>query len=138
MTSEVSSSYDLTDHQDYIHACDRLSLLKFTETQQREFVRVALHCCATEKTYNPYHSLIINHLCAESYSHRFTLQYALWDFLRELGDDAGKAAKLRCANVAQMSAYVVGRRSLDITVFKVSSCMKITYIRRSTLSASNL
>ncbi|KAI9638207.1 putative osmoregulation-related protein [Dioszegia hungarica] len=108
----------LMTSEDYIHACDRLSLLKFTETQQREFVRVALHCCATEKTYNPYHSLIINHLCAESYSHRFTLQYALWDFLRELGDDAGKAAKLRCANVAQMSAYVVGRRSLDITVFK--------------------
>lgn len=31
--------------QDYVHACDRLSALKFNETQQRDFVRVALHCC---------------------------------------------------------------------------------------------
>jgi nucleolar MIF4G domain-containing protein 1 len=110
--------------QDYIHACDRLSLLKFTEIQQREFVRVALHCAATEKVYNPYHTLIINHLCSESYSHRFTLQYALWDFLRELGDSSTRDIKSRCANVAKTAAYIVGRKSLDLTVYKVSDCRK--------------
>jgi nucleolar MIF4G domain-containing protein 1 len=33
------------DGQDYMHACDRLNQLRFTDVQQREFVRVALHCC---------------------------------------------------------------------------------------------
>lgn len=31
--------------QDYVDACERLSQLKLTEVQQREIVRVVLHCC---------------------------------------------------------------------------------------------
>lgn len=31
--------------QDYVDACERLSQLNLTELQQREVVRVALHCC---------------------------------------------------------------------------------------------
>lgn len=122
------------DHQDYMHACDRLNQLRFTDVQQREFVRVALHCCGLvsqldhvvrrpltiqEKRYNPYYTLILNNLCAESYDHRFTLQYALWDFLRELGGEASKETRRRGVNVAKALAYVIGRGSLDLTVFKV-------------------
>lgn len=29
-----------------MHACDRLAALKFTEVQQREFIKVAMHCLA--------------------------------------------------------------------------------------------
>ena len=87
-----------------------MSALKYTETQQREFVRVTLHCSNLEKTYNPYYTLVLNHLCSESYSHRFTLQYALWDLLR---GDVGE-------NVAKAMAYIIARGSMDLTVFKVS------------------
>lgn len=117
-----------------MHACDRLNQLRFTDVQQREFVRVTLHCCGLvsgpvngtsralmmqEKRYNPYYTLILNNLCAESYDHRFTLQYALWDFLRELGGEASKETRRRGVNVAKALAYVIGRGSLDLTVFKV-------------------
>ena len=112
MTSEVcqlkSKRYQ-ADIQDFVHACDRMNALKYTETQQREYVRVTLHCCNLEKTYNPYYTLVLNHLCSESYSHRFTLQYALWDLLRE---GAG-------TNVAKTMAYIIARGSMDLTVFKV-------------------
>jgi nucleolar MIF4G domain-containing protein 1 len=86
-----------------------MNALKYTETQQREYVRVTLHCCNLEKTYNPYYTLVLNNLCSESYSHRFTLQYALWDLLRE---GAG-------TNVAKTMAYIIARGSMDLTVFKV-------------------
>lgn len=117
MTSEVRYTRTIngvllmayTDDQDFVHACDRMSALKYTETQQREFVRVTLHCCNLEKTYNPYYTLVLNHLCAESYSHRFTLQYALWDLLRQNAGD----------NVAKAMAYIIARGSMDLTVFKV-------------------
>jgi len=101
------------DIQDFVHACDRMNALKYTETQQREYVRVTLHCCNLEKTYNPYYTLVLNHLCSESYSHRFTLQYALWDLLRE---GAG-------TNVAKTMAYIIARGSMDLTVFKVCSAI---------------
>jgi nucleolar MIF4G domain-containing protein 1 len=71
---------------------------------------VTLHCCNLEKNYNPYYTLVLNNLCSESYSHRFTLQYALWDLLRE---GAG-------TNVAKTMAYIIARGSMDLTVFKVS------------------
>ena len=87
-----------------------MSTLKYTETQQREFVRVTLHCSNLEKSYNPYYTLVLNHLCSESYNHRFTLQYALWDLLR---GDVGE-------NVAKAMAYIIARGSMDLTVFKVS------------------
>ena len=51
MTSDVSrhqlSVGTLNVHfiQDYIEACERLSQLNLTEIQQREIVRVLLHCC---------------------------------------------------------------------------------------------
>jgi len=111
----------LTDtQQDYMHACDRLAALRFTEVQQREFVRTALHCCASEKTYNPYHTLVLSNLCSNSHSHRFTLQYALWDFLRSLSEaDAGKTAKRRASNVAKALAYIIALGHLDLTVLKV-------------------
>lgn len=71
-----------------------------------------------EKRYNPYYTLVLNNLCAESYDHRFTLQYALWDFLRELGG-GGKEAKRRGTNIAKAVAYIIARGSMDLTVLKV-------------------
>lgn len=32
-------------NQDYVDACERLAQLNLTEVQQREIVRVILHCC---------------------------------------------------------------------------------------------
>ncbi|KDN35887.1 hypothetical protein RSAG8_11249, partial [Rhizoctonia solani AG-8 WAC10335] len=48
--------------------------------------RVVLHCCGNERTYNPFYTLVAHHLCQKSHSHRITLQYCLWDFLRSLGE----------------------------------------------------
>ncbi|WVW82576.1 hypothetical protein I302_104587 [Kwoniella bestiolae CBS 10118] len=117
----------LMTSEDYLHACDRLNALKLSDVQQREFVRVALHCCGLEKTYNPYYTLILSNLCSNSYDHRFTLQYALWDFIRELESGSGSVdstkskkskQKQRQENIAKAIAYVVGRGALDLTVFK--------------------
>lgn len=46
---KIFSSYiyyqKLTVQQDYVDACDRLTQLNLTEIQQREIIRVLLHCC---------------------------------------------------------------------------------------------
>ena len=39
-----------------------------------------------EKRFNPYYTLVGQHLCRLSKSHQFTMQYCLWDFLRDLGE----------------------------------------------------
>lgn len=106
----------LLSSEDYLHATDRLNAFKLTATQEREFVRVALHCCGMEEAYNPYYTLVLNNLCANSYDHRFTLQYALWDLLRELGD--GVVPETRAANTAKSIAFLIARASIDLTILK--------------------
>lgn len=75
----------LMSSDDYLDACERLSQLNLTEVQQREIIRVSLHCSGNEKSYNPYYTLVCQHLCQDSHSYKITLQYWLWDFLRDLG-----------------------------------------------------
>jgi nucleolar MIF4G domain-containing protein 1 len=90
---------------------------------------VSITLTRQEKRYNPYYTLILNNLCAESYDHRFTLQYALWDFLRELGGTASKETRRRSLNVAKAMAYVIARGTMDLTVFKVSPRDRLSVAR---------
>lgn len=119
MNTDVRRSIFVTllTSEDFQHACDRLHAFKLTHVQQREFVRVALHCCGMEGAYNPYYTLVLNNLCANSYDHRFTHQYAIWDFLREL--DEGGISDERASNVAKTLAFLFGRASVDVTILKV-------------------
>ncbi|KAF9223784.1 ARM repeat-containing protein [Gyrodon lividus] len=76
----------LMSSDDYLDACERLAQLNLSEVQQREIVRVILHCCGNEKSYNPYYSLVYQQLCQTAHSYKITLQFCLWDFLRDLGE----------------------------------------------------
>lgn len=49
--------------RDYVDASDRLRQLRLRSKQEREIVRVLLHCCAMENAYNPYYSLVAARLC---------------------------------------------------------------------------
>lgn len=128
MNTDVRRSVFVTllTSEDYIHAVDRLHALRLTQVQQREYVRVALHCCAMEGAYNPYYTLVLNHLCANTPDHRFTLQYAVWDKLREL--DEGGVSEERAANIARTLAYVFARGSADLTILKA---MEFTDLSKS-------
>ncbi|KAI8980186.1 ARM repeat-containing protein [Trametes punicea] len=84
----------LMSSDDYVDACERLSQLKLTEVQQREIIRVILHCCGNEKQYNPYYALVVQQLCRLSHSHKITLQFCLWDFLRDMGESTVGGAEI--------------------------------------------
>ncbi|GJJ08265.1 hypothetical protein Clacol_002475 [Clathrus columnatus] len=72
--------------QDYIDACERFSQLNLSEIQRREIIRVVLHCLGNEKQYNPYYTLVLQHLAQDAHSYKVTLQYCFWDFLRQMGE----------------------------------------------------
>lgn len=48
-----------TRPQDYVDACERLSQLKLSEVQQREIIRVILHCCGNVRVSFPRMSHIL-------------------------------------------------------------------------------
>ncbi|KAJ7707589.1 hypothetical protein B0H17DRAFT_1166033 [Mycena rosella] len=126
----------LMSSDDYVDACERLSQLSLTEVQQREIVRVLLHCCGNEKSYNPYYTLVCQHLCRSSHSYKITLQFCLWDFLRDLGeanvggaeviknlqDDEGFDVKsissTRMKNVAKAYAWWIAKDCVTLGILK--------------------
>lgn len=75
-------------------------------------------------------------MATKSHSFQITLQYCLWDFLRELGektvggeemvkgitDDGGVAKKVssrRVGNLARLYAWCVAKDALSLTILKV-------------------
>lgn len=110
--------------------------LGLKEIQQREIVRVIIHCIgkvrlccqsmgvyrtdsAQEKTYNPFYTLVMQHLIARNpktaHSFQITLQYALWDLLRDMGETAvGGAERLAAGTEESSEAHVSPRRARNI------------------------
>ncbi|PWN50245.1 ARM repeat-containing protein [Violaceomyces palustris] len=76
----------LLSSEDYVDAAQKLLALRMNEVQRREIIRVLLHCLGSEKVYNPYYVLIGQQVCKDSHGMKVTLQYCLWDFLREIGE----------------------------------------------------
>ncbi|KAF9648687.1 hypothetical protein BDM02DRAFT_3155622 [Thelephora ganbajun] len=129
----------LMSSEDYMDACERLGQLNLTEVQQREIVRVLLHCCGNEKVYNPYYTLVCQELCRFSHSYKITLQFCLWDFLRELGESNVGGVELlkhqdelafssqgrsishhRLKNTARAYSWWVAKGCCSLTIFKAS------------------
>ncbi|KAJ8072377.1 suppressor of glycerol defect [Marasmius tenuissimus] len=126
----------LMSSDDYVDACERLSELRLSELQQRDIVRVLIHCCGNEKTYNPYYTLVCQHLCQFSHSYKITLQYCLWDFLRDMGEtevggveviknlkedegfDVKTISSSRIRNVAKAYAWWIAKDCINLSVLK--------------------
>jgi len=142
-----------------VDAYERLGQLNLTEIQQREIVRVLLHCCGNvrsiflsprdpptqvigcalqEKVYNPYYTLVCQELCRFSHSYKITLQFCLWDFLRELGENNVGGVELikhreelgfssqgrsishcRLRNTARAYSWWVAKDCCSLAIFKV-------------------
>lgn len=131
----------LMSSEDYIDAFERLLKLNLKEVQQREIVRVLLHCAGNEMIYNPYYSLVGQRLCQHDHSFKITFQYSLWDLLREMGAtdvggmekvkdgqvigledgvdaSSGKVALRRIVNLSKMYGFLISSQELSLVMLK--------------------
>ncbi|KAF9358184.1 suppressor of glycerol defect [Mortierella sp. AD094] len=99
----------LMSSEDYIDAFERLIKLNLKEVQQREIVRVLLHCAGNEMVHNPYYTLVGQRLCQHDHSFKITYQYSLWDLLREMGaTDVGGMEKVKDGQVIGLDDGIEG------------------------------
>ncbi|KAJ2789222.1 suppressor of glycerol defect, partial [Coemansia helicoidea] len=144
MNTDIRRSVFVTllSSDDYADAFERLLKLDLKRTQAREMMRVVIHCCGQERAYNPYYTLVACKLCAYHNTYQLTMQYALWDFLRELGEvDVGGLGRLsqdddggssgadvplrRIVNLAKMYAWLVDRQVLSLLILKTVTFAKV-------------
>jgi nucleolar MIF4G domain-containing protein 1 len=107
-----------------VDAYNRLLKLNLKDKQEREIVRVILHCVGGEEIYNPYYAFIATKFCQSSHGFKITLQYALWDALRsfdEVTDDDDEAALIRrISHLSKFYSGLVGDSHLSLTILKVN------------------
>jgi nucleolar MIF4G domain-containing protein 1 len=132
----------LMSSQDYLDALEKLQSLKFKkESQRREVIRVLLHCIGGEVNFNPYYVILASRLAIDDIGTKYTLQYCLWDFLRDLGEkgvggrsiverdedasdeedrmSSGAVSEERIANVARAYGWWIAKGSLSLSAMRV-------------------
>lgn len=125
--------------EDYRQAAENVLMLKLNDVQRREIIRVLVHCVGSESTYNPYYTLIGQEICRNQHGMRITLQYCLWDFLRDIGqtqvggekfaaalfdstataeEEQNKVDPRRIGNLAQAYAWWISKDCLSLQALK--------------------
>lgn len=100
---------------DYIHAFDRISKLKVKKAQKAEVVRVLMHCCGAEATFNAFYALLAARLCSSHREYKFAFHFAMWDAFKQMQESPLN----RVANTAKLLAQLLTRDALPVTVLKV-------------------
>ncbi|KAJ3697170.1 hypothetical protein LUZ61_000875 [Rhynchospora tenuis] len=100
--------------EDYLDAFEKLLRLDLSGKQDREIMRVLVHCCLQEKMFNKYYTVLASKLCSHDKNHKFSLQYCLWDQFKEL-----ESMELnRSMNLAKFTAEMLASFSLSLAVLK--------------------
>ncbi len=115
--------------EDAVDAAEKLLRLNLKGSQEREIVRVAVECCMHEPAWNPYYGLLLTRLCTLAKGHRVTLNYCLWDFIKDLSSPSSTSdgpSKLKngrqIAIFSRLCAHVVVHKALPLaSVIKVQS-----------------
>ncbi|KAI9098155.1 hypothetical protein DFS34DRAFT_694371 [Phlyctochytrium arcticum] len=108
----------LLSSEDCIDALQRLLKLGLKPAQEREIVRVLIHCLSEEKVYNPYYALVGERLCAQAHGYRVTFQYVLWDSFKAMEGDEEMDVR-RVSHLAKLYAHLVAApQGLQLTILK--------------------
>ncbi|KAL5120964.1 hypothetical protein ACEQ8H_001152 [Pleosporales sp. CAS-2024a] len=117
---------------DFKDAQIRLNKLNLKRSQETEIPRVIVHCAGSEKTYNPYYTVLARKICAD-HKTRKSFQFALWDIFKNLGERqdgaeesdeeessaANDSQSLRkLVNQGKLYGTLIGRKALPMTSLK--------------------
>jgi nucleolar MIF4G domain-containing protein 1 len=117
---------------DFKDAQIRLNKLNLKRSQETEIPRVIVHCAGSEKTYNPYYTVLARKVCAD-HKNRKSFQFSLWDIFKSLGerqdgaedsDDEEESATSesqslrKLVNQGKLYGTLIGRKALPITSLK--------------------
>lgn len=101
--------------EDCVEAHEKLLRLPLRGEQEREVVRVLLHCCLAEASWNPFYGLLAVKLAVSSKGHRMTLQFALWDAFKDLK----QYSTPQLVSLARLTALLVAKHALPLVMLKV-------------------
>ena len=92
--------------------------LNLKKTQQREIIRVLMHCCIKEKNFNQFYSLLAQRLIKyDEQNYKYTLKYALWDHIKP--DGLEKLNVRQLSNLSEFVSFLIASGDVPIHFLKV-------------------
>jgi nucleolar MIF4G domain-containing protein 1 len=115
---------------DFQDAQIRLNKLNLKRSQEVEIPKVIIHCAGSEKTYNPYYTVLARKICSDHRT-RKSFEFALWDIFKSLGEnqdggedsegeqeDAEDVSLRKLVNQGKLYGTLIAKRVLSITCLK--------------------
>uniref|UniRef100_A0A0N4UHV0 MI domain-containing protein n=1 Tax=Dracunculus medinensis TaxID=318479 RepID=A0A0N4UHV0_DRAME len=121
----------LVSSRDEVDAFEKLMRLSLKGHQEREIIYINIHCVLLEPSYNPFYAAVIEQFCCFHKRFKLTLQYAIWDRIKELSS----MEMWQRTNLALLIGECIMKRSVGITVLKVG-CKYLTEIRHILANSS--
>lgn len=89
-------------------------------SHDRDTALVILHCCGSEKEFNPFYAVLAEKVCQRARRLRFTFEFALWDVFKAIPGSSKVAAmaKRKRSNYAQLLTYLWMSGALSMSVLR--------------------
>ncbi|XP_058456989.1 nucleolar MIF4G domain-containing protein 1 homolog [Malaya genurostris] len=99
--------------EDYLDAFDKI--LRLAIKDQRIVVTVIVHCCLSEKDYNPYYGVLSQKFSEYDRRYQLAMQYIIWDRLMDI--NSLKQASIK--HLAKLLIHLISEGGLPLSVLKV-------------------
>lgn len=116
----IMSSFNVSDA---VERLERMSGFNSKKNHDRDTALVILHCCGSEKTFNPFYALLAERMCLRSRGLRFTFEFALWDILKSIPGTGktGPMSKRKARNFCHMLAHLWASGALSLSALRCVS-----------------
>lgn len=104
--------YILMTAEDYLDAFEKIVT---TVKDERSVISVIVHCCLSEKEYNPYYSIVAQKFCDHNRKFQLALQFTLWDKIKDINSLSIK----KVSNLARLSIFLIENDNLPLSVLKI-------------------
>lgn len=104
--------YILMTSEDCVDAFEKIVS---STRNEKVIVAVIIHCCISEKNFNPYYNFITQKLSEHNRKYALAFQYALWDKVKELKNLTSKHIN----NLAKFTCFLIESGILPISILKI-------------------
>lgn len=119
MTTDVKKAvfHSIMSAEDYLQAFENCEKLNLKKEQQREVIKVLMHCCLQEqKAYNPFYALLAHKLIKHNpQSYKYSFKFTLWDYLKAVE----KLNIKQIGNLAKFCAHLFAEQAAPLHFLKL-------------------
>jgi nucleolar MIF4G domain-containing protein 1 len=100
---------------DAFERLEMLSALEKKDGKDKDALRVLIHCCGAERSYNKFYAELAEKICDRGRSMRFAFEFALWESIGRITmAREGASRNRRVRNFGRLLGHLLGSGSIRL------------------------